>query len=72
MRGREIGLVSRMAGMGPTLLLTLAKEHRLKTGEGPVKTPDADELARLLLPVKEWENLLPQTMRPIRVNKASG
>jgi hypothetical protein len=47
--------VSETATMGPTLLLALAKEHRLETGEGPVKTPDARELAQLLLPLKTWE-----------------
>ena len=41
--------------MGPTLLLTLAKEYRLATGEGPMKTPDAEELALLLLPLRVWE-----------------
>ena len=43
------------ADMGPTLLLSLAKEHRLASGDGPVKMPDAEELASWLLPLKTWE-----------------
>jgi len=58
--------------MGPTLLLTLAKEHRLETGEGPVKTPDAHELAELLLPLKAWEASIAQKQRQLPSDEISG